>query len=67
MTGGKLNAAVNIDILNRWDRWQAAACANGDSFAEGSRVGARHLFVDGEFLVQQGVVTVILDVVHFGR
>ena len=53
MADGTLDINLNADIENRWERWQETACANGDAFIDLQRQGARHLLIDGEFLVRK--------------
>ena len=50
---GKLDAEINSEIESRWERWQETAGINGDSFVEIQQQGARHLLIDGEFLIRR--------------
>ena len=47
------DAALNSEILKRWEKWAPEACANGDSIYQLQRVAASAFFIDGGVLIRR--------------
>lgn len=50
------DAAINNELLARWEMFAPNACANGDSIYQLQRLAANHFFYDGGLLIRRVII-----------